>query len=463
MTEEFSLLLASGLIHLLFAGGYMFWNLSKLSLEALMVGYTLYASLILVEIDFGPASPRVWMIFLLFAWAIIRIANRQYNPQIWNVLKPMIIVWFFFTIWTNFCDFGHGRVDLNFQVFGYLNNKLSKFAVPIMACISFAVLLKRANDIRYVIFVIISTIVASVFVAYLQFFDLEIGWEIHRKLRPITVAVEEILKGRTMMDGHITGLSGRSVQFAYTLITFGIFSFSYVLIKERGSKIAYWLGLLAFGCIALAAFLAKSRSGMLAFVFSGLAAWVLPFRLYSGFRPHKTIFGIFMLGAALFAVLLVLKGQDAFKYENFDRMGSFDDRYRIYQAQLAVESTIRNPVIGIGIQEYTQKYELPPHNLFLNAMVYYGVPGLLFSFAHIIALFFIYKWYKREIFGMTDISWISFGCILAMFNYTWNSMTHNDSFITGGTFLYYIIGIFAASAALELMKEEDGRQALPYR
>lgn len=441
----------------------MLWNWSKLTIEAGLVGYTLYAGLILVEVDFGPASPRVWMIFLLFAWAMQRISNKRYDPQIWNVLKPVIVVWLFFTMWTTFCDLGHGKLNLDFQMFGYVNNKLSKFAVPIMACVSFAVLLKNEKAIRFVVYVCICTIIASVSVAYLQFFDIEIGWEIHRKFRPITVAVEELIKGKTMKDGHIPGLSGRSIQFAYTLITFGIFSFSYVLVKEKGSKIAYWLCLAAFGCIALAAFMAKSRSGMLAFIFSGLASWVLLFKLYRGFRPHKTIFGIFMLGAALMVTLLALKGQDAFKYENFDRMGNFDDSYRIYQAQQAVESTISHPFIGIGLDEYVRMYELPPHNLFLNAIVYYGVLGLLFAFAHVAVLYCIYLWYKRSIIGLSELSWVSFGCILAILNYTWNGMTHNDSFITGGTFLYYILGIFAASSAWELRHTRRGGQMMPRR
>lgn len=458
MTESFKLLLMTGLVYLLLSGVYMLWNWSKISKEGFIAGYSIFAALLLVEIDFGPASPRVWVIFLLFAWAMLRVSNKQFDPMIIQVLRPILILWACFTAWTFFCDLGHGKLNLDFQMFGYVNTKLSKFAVPIMACISFAVLLRREVDIRFMVYVGLCTVSISVAVGYLQFFDIPYGWEIHRKFRPITVAVEELLKNRKVESQNITGLSGRSIQFAYTLITFGIFSFSYVMIKQKGSKFAYWASLAIFGGFALAAYMAKSRSGMIAFMLSGLASWVILFKLYHGFRPQKAVFGVFMLGAALLAVVLVIKGQEAFKYENFDRMTSLQDDYRIWQAQMAIKETAANPIIGVGSGNYSRMYEKTPHNLFLNAGVYYGVPGVLFACWHIGMLWTLYLWYKRVVAHITELSWVTFGCALAVMNYTWNSMTHNDSFITGGFFLYYILGLFAASIAWELRHTRRGGQ-----
>lgn len=460
MTESFKLLFLTGLVYLLFTGVYMLWNLSKISKEGFVAGYSIFAALLLVEIDFGPASPRVWAIFLLFGWAMLRASNKQFDPQIWNVLRPILIVWACFTAWTFFCDLGHGDLSLNFQMFGYVNNKLSKFAVPIMACISFAVLLRREVDIRFLVYIGICTVSISVAVGYLQFFDLPYGWEIHRRFRPITVGVEEIMKGRTMENQNIAGLSGRSIQFAYTLITFGIFSFSYVMIQQKGSKLAYWVSLVVFGAFTLAAYMAKSRSGMVAFMLSGLASWVLLFKLYHGFRPQKAIFGVFMLGGALLAAVLVIKGQDAFKYEDFGRMTSMEDDYRVWQAKMAIQSTASHPIIGIGVSNYTRMYEKTPHNIFLNAGVYYGVPGMLFAGWHIGMLYMLYRWYKKVVVHITELSWVTFGCVLAVMNYTWNSMTHNDSFITGGFFLYYILGLFTASITWELRHTRHGRQMM---
>ena len=98
----------------------------------------------------------------------------------------------------------------------------------------------------------------------------------------------------------------------------------------------------------------------------------------------------------------------------------------------------------MGSSEFVRKYGNVPHNTFLNAMIYFGTPALLFTI--------FYHFYFLQV-AMSDLkniqlrewSWVTIGSFIGLFNYLWNGMTHNESFVLGGVYGFIVLALYFAS------------------
>jgi len=87
-----------------------------------------------------------------------------------------------------------------------------------------------------------------------------------------------------------------------------------------------------------------------------------------------------------------------------------------------------------------------PHNLFLNAFVFYGLPGLLLTtfFLYHLSLILIDFGRNRKNLPF-KLSWINSGATVSIVVFTFNSMFHNESFLSGSILPWWSLGIMVAS------------------
>jgi hypothetical protein len=102
-----------------------------------------------------------------------------------------------------------------------------------------------------------------------------------------------------------------------------------------------------------------------------------------------------------------------------------------------------------------------PHNLFLNAFVYYGIPGLIF------ALLFCIKLYKdcRQLLqsALDQYDLLTIGSVFALFAFLVNAQFHNASFVTGDPLMWWLVGILYSELPAFVENKRETLDALPQR
>lgn len=237
----------------------------------------------------------------------------------------------------------------------------------------------------------------------------------------------------------ITGIFGNAIKNGWFLAVCSCLSMRYVLKYKK-------LVLLVFPMIYIAGvFACQERS---AFLGSILALVYCLYRLYKNGNIYAKV------GIVLFSALAVVIGIDylvAFSESNNLRYTEFgfDDTGRSVILSDISDYLMSNPIFP-NIYDHFASGGRAPHNLFVNAFMYGGI----LSFICILYILMIqFKSYYQDIKNNLIANPTLMAIILSAFVFTFNSLFHNQSVVTGE----YVIWILWAMYLSEKVYNKTGK------
>lgn len=215
----------------------------------------------------------------------------------------------------------------------------------------------------------------------------------------------------------ITGIFGNAIKNGWFLAVCSCLSMRYVLKYKK-------LVLLVFPMIYIAGvFACQERS---AFLGSILALVYCLYKLYKDGSFYAKV------GVVVISVFVVISG--------IDYLVAFSERYNLRYTEFGFDDTGRSVILG-GIRDYLMSNPIfpniydhfasggrAPHNLFVNAFMYGGI----LSFICILCILIIqFKSYYHDIKNNLIANPTLMAIILSAFVFTFNSLFHNQSVVTG--------------------------------
>lgn len=267
-----------------------------------------------------------------------------------------------------------------------------------------------------------------------QFFGNPLAYAMFEAIKPKGISgdmLEYFASSGTMTGIVLPGLVG-GVANGYLLSGVCALAFYDKNSEIKLRNIALVLFLLA------ALFMVQERSGIAV----GVLIVVMLLVKYLNYRFN--IWVLLSLIATIFFVFPVLVDFLLSEQSKFVYIGrSFESRF------VFVEQTfefLRNNPWG-SIYEYRRIYEFPPHNVFLNSFVYAGVLGapfiivlIILQLAKVVSLLF-----KKLSVNLQQV--LLLGCVYI--SYTFNSMFHNASLVTGDPIFWIAWAFILCAPQLE--------------
>jgi hypothetical protein len=350
------------------------------------------------------------------------------QPRLWLSAwsNSIILAAMIFLSWGAFVEFVHPFSDweLLFRIFQML----------VFATLIATVVAVPANFRRILFSLVVVCSIVGFYLVF-NFYDL---------VSPDVLSVKEAATVRAQVADEMT-LDENLNILGYTVGMGAITAFARFLVERRGSSRILWGG--TFLLCALGVFSTLSRGAFIAVAGAlGLMLWRLPTRR---FGSQKALFA-----AGAVAVLLVLT--PAALTERFSATGEttvsgkVEGRMQLYTA--ALESMPQYWSLGVGEGQYWHEWAFNngfgkitpfgtavagPHNGFLAAWIFYGLPGL-------ILLGLVCHCAAMHCPDRSDISWeaiATFGLLVA--SLIWLLFTHNLYLKIFGVILGLVI---AASA-----------------
>jgi len=418
---------------------------ARVSFTLVLYAFAIFAQISLVQIKLGPVSIRIYL-SLLLALMVVSSAPAQRNvKRILNRHRSLFVGFLLFYFWILFSDGFSGRVAEKGLV-QYFRDFLSNYVTAVLIFVAGIGLMRKKEDLAYIAKCIVAIAFVSVLFAVGQYLNVGITSRIYEILYPFEL--ESRLLDGTYGRNHVSGLSQYSIPFIYTLLTYLPLAFSFALLApKKAGSLSSAFALAIFFSGAVASVLARSRSGVLGISLSFILITIFAPRIFSGIKTKNYL----RIGLATMFLLLAVfvirestvKSYET-KYKDFTRMEQFWDAKRVNFGFATLSESVNHPVFGMGSSEFVRKYGNVPHNTFLNAMIYFGTPALLFTI--------FYHFYFLQV-AMSDLkniqlrewSWVTIGSFIGLFNYLWNGMTHNESFVSGGVYGFIILALYFAS------------------
>ncbi len=422
------------------------------------------AHLFFGNIDIGPFSTRIYLLALLtvmLAADRLVLHKRLFRTRL---ARDLAIIYLAFIVWT-FITRTAQDVPIGLSASHILSNH-------VFALTSFIVIQNRlANGKQIAIFAgfaLFSAAVSALF-GVAQWFGLDAAWDAALALRPGEESI--VLGTRHGRYGFIPGLALFSISFSYHLITLGLFAYGFTIHRQRMKTWLLVVGIALTGLIFLAVFLSQTRSAAVAIVIVlALSFWfALRLKGREGNMSRLAVRSYFalvlILGMGLLAALPLL---ERFYIPNVEarsggyeltRVLNLDDPKR---TQVAVSSLSlafsegSNLAMGIAGSEYIEflSDRLSPneriissHNLFLNALVLGGIPGVGIILLLLFGLFRLSRSVMRAIQLEPSLAWVGMGAIYGLIAYLINAQFHNSGFVSGDPMPWWIIGVMVALVA----------------
>ncbi|MCH7744853.1 MAG: hypothetical protein IIC84_02130 [Chloroflexi bacterium] len=427
------------------------------------------------SLDIGPFSFRIYvMLFLAFLLAADTLTLRRKLFRS-ALARDLVVIYLVFIVWTLLVRQAHGTPFRESVIFIMSNH--------LFALVSFIVIQNRLVTQKHIVLFAgalgFAAILSAVF-AIGQWFGVELAWDIALALRP---GEEETLLGtRFGAYGFVPGLSLFSISLSYVLITLGFFVYSWAIHRQR-IRISYLLtGVVFTGIIALGIIFSQSRSAIGATAVVVLVSLVLSLRSQgskrrvSGAGLHKYIMAIGLLIVTLVFVLGQLgryldstpdAGGGGY---SLGRVLNLEDPRRVQAAASSIElisynlATLLTGSDGVAYGEIlSRRLEegdiiIAPHNLFLNAAVLTGLPGVLLV---VVLLFGLIK-LGRTVIRVTSshdspVRWVGIGAFYGLLAYVLNAQFHNSGFVSGDAMPWWLIGLMIA--IVTYIRDQDKLEA----
>jgi hypothetical protein len=402
-------------------------------LSPLIIAIALLSEMFLGDIDLGPFSLRVYVISGLFAAALFGqlLGGRRLVGDVRATV--LILVYVIFVAWTVVASMVHGL-----PVESILRKTASRDLLALMAFVSITFFLRTRDQVLLLAKLLVFGVVISAVIAVFQWRGFAWSWDLWSLLRP---KLHEDLLGAEY-SGLTPGIFAHSFTFGYYLASVGFLSLTLFLMKRRPWRL---LNLLA---IITGVLVVQQRSALL--------AWLILFMIVlAASRRFSTwtLIAIAFTALTVFAVTsyVLAEGQREDVDATYE-LSRFKEAIDLRRLDLVVHSLRfagENPGVG-GVRKFISYLEArqdlydhhtvtAPHNYFLNAVVFYGFPGLLLAvLLLLLTLEFMRALWRR---GRDSGDWLALGLVLALLGYLINAQFHNASFVTGDTLPWWLLGM----------------------
>lgn len=371
-------------------------------------------------------SPRTYVISFLFGIVIVNILFYKKNLMLNKNVKIILLISTFLFMWIIYRNLATAAFDSR-RLFGTIAHTLNPLLIGILT-------LSLINNIKALTtFIHLIAVAASVsaFFGIMQFFNVEIFWEIRSHLGPI-IDYE-----------RIPGLAFFGINLSYQLgsiipLMVGVYLSPETYIKRKKPLILVLIFIMSSGLLVT-----LSRSGILGCLIGVLTVLLISPR----YRLSRLLFFALVATLAIYSI-------SSMSERIFDAESSALSRIPLAITAIKIA---RDHPLGVGRGQWEEQAEeyiseirhLPfhqvvlvtsSHNQFLNILVYWGFPGLI-----LVIMFY------RQIFkGITFVrnttnnplfQTISAGLLGSFISYIINSMFHNAGPFLGDPFNWYLIGI----------------------
>ncbi|MEZ4753477.1 MAG: O-antigen ligase family protein [Bdellovibrionota bacterium] len=426
-----------------------FWAYRKylaksLNLIDLLLAIQIVAQFVIVEHDIGPVSLRIYNIAVLFFLFIVNVSVKKLNIFANKITKALFLIGVLTLGWMYVTSVIRGEWT-NALLYNFLS-------YHVYAILWFLVLQYFARTREKVIFlssllVIIAAVNACAALA--QWAGIDSAWALFEALVPDSqMRNEDLLVFEKRSFGYTPGLQSYSVPLSY-LMLFGLIVWSYLLVgfkKTLTLKKSFTILLLLIFQAGIVVSL--SRSSFVVFNFLVVVSFFWFSKRFLTNRTSKGgLIGAILILGFLYVLLIELPNMSYESIKGYDtsRLFVFSNSGRISLWMIGISLAFRHPLLGPGNERFvTELGELTaPHNLFVNSLVSYGVPGFIFTVLLLWQVVKLCKHSLRKAIMFNPISAHSIGLVLVLIGYILKGMFHNDSFSTGGIIGWLLIGLIS--------------------
>jgi hypothetical protein len=440
------IILAFTLSYILFFIFYLAIFRQRLSFAIFVLGYAVFAQILLTLCKIGYFSPKVPTIIICFIFAIIQFCSNRKTRRVVKKSFIVLIPFFMLIVWAIMHDSIAQTVSLS-SIIGLIAGQ----GMSLLFLFSFICLVSKKEHVIFLVVLTSSIIVFDFGISVLQFVKFQPAWDLYHALRPVELMADPDMNPNDILtyieQGGVPGIANASFTHGYILVTFGMFALSYLLLNKKSYLTRLVAGLVC-ATIPVTMYMAMSRSGfMIFFLIAILMLLIIPF-LYKNTKLSVVPISIVIVSIFIVCVLYFVTNTSAWQERNFDKMDTYYDYGRVNIAMNAVREIYSSPLIGKGPEYFLSKYGVVAHNSILNAGIYYGFMGIVILMCHYGTIAYLH--FKLPKAPVTNkMSWIVQGALWGYLGYCANGMFHNESFITGGIMASIIIGIWIPARILE--------------
>jgi len=378
------------------------------------------------SIHLGPVTLRFYLAALLFLATLrvlffpVRGHFCSYKAKVVLGAWGMIIFWKIIAMAVNGSPMDEG-----------LRLLVSEDFVSVFFTLGVFGFVKNRDQIKLLLIVFIFFVAVSVFVSLAQWLNCDWAWDIRNFLYPAEDGF-----GQTQIESALaSGLAPMAFIQGYYLAVSACFLMPQLILGE-----SLWLSLVCF-FVMLGAVILQERSTLLAILlcFVFMVSKVI-------FVSKKALFKASII-LILFGSIFVYVNRSSFsqvagKYE-LSRMMTMTDQVRVDLREMAIDSTIRHPIFGVPANEFGVGIEndqpLPPHNVLLNALVYFGAPGFLL----ILWLLYLIVRLANDVWKLSFIKRDLLGCgiVMSLLAFIFCGFFHNASFLSGAFPGWFLVAL----------------------
>jgi hypothetical protein len=408
----------------------------------------LTAQFLLIEHDIGPVSLRIYNALLLLLMlslsfdSAIRVFSIERH-------KALLFTWLIFIAWILFASMVNGDADASSSFF--LSDYISKQIIATICLIAFACLPRTIGDVYTIaLWMGVLACLNSTFVIA-QAVGIDSAWDFQRWLYPIAEDRRLKLVKLEQFFGYAPGLSAYSISASYILLCFGLIWIGFARITlSRHLLTQFAICLASIGSCILACYLCLSRSSLFLFLaILGPAAFLL-------FPKQRLLSSIAITAVAAASIILAMLNSEGgvsisdTRTLSADRIFSFSFEDRLSLLEETAKSIRRRPIFG-GFQE-GMEYDvtMSGHNMFANAALYYGIPGLVLFVLFILSVISLIKAKANEAVPNLDGKAIAASLKVAIIAYLGKGMVHNESFALGGILGMTLVGLLISATRLPI-------------
>jgi hypothetical protein len=436
-------------IQILFFAAYSIFR-RPMGIGAFLVLSQLTAQYLLVEFDLGPFSLRV---YLCAALSVAALASSALFLRRWSEvpgLAPITGVWLAYLLWYLVASVFNGNLGQPLE-FGV--NFLSVYLLPTLVCLSMVALLRDHLEMEGVAIWLALIATANAAFAVLQSAGVSFAWNVHKLLFPIrNITTEDmrLQRGNWYIDGWPPGLSSYSIATSFVVLCFGVLWATYAAqCWHRRQYLRTLVCLLLLVLVEAGNVAAMSRSSIYLLPLGCLLALQLRDE-----RGSKS--------ATLLAVAAAMIAAVAFAYVSkkvidlnvsqertiaLERIYDFDAGGRVDLIRESLAYAADNIIFGGAAEALKQgAIALTPHNTFINALLWAGAPGLILMLGFVFLLvYYMFILPRHQLSHSGPAGTLAHGLAVCLIMYLCKGMLHSDSFTTGGTIGWHLIGLWVVA------------------
>lgn len=432
-------------------------HIGRMLLLLALIGANMY----LGDVNIGPTSPRLYLYAAALAWMFAQWMVGRERPLADARAQVLLVCYGVYILWS--------AVALTLQnaplrtiisvIVSYHGIAVATFLITLF------VLRTRADVGRFLAGLVLLFLVSTV-IALLQWHFVPWSWSIWHRMRPHA----EVLAGYPGLVQNewgfkriaIAGLFGSAVTFGYYIAVLTPVVFRRFLARRSITS------LLALCLTIAAAIVVQQRAALLAAIIS--CAVLLFAKLGERGARLKTLVVVALFAGIIGGIVYVGSASNEMRTK-YDQLL---DTGRLDVAMIALRHVARNPGLG-GAREYELAYErertaasryidvIAPHNLFLNAAVFYGTPGLLLTVFLLVVLAAIMA--RAWTAARARLDWTTMTLVMSIIGYVLVAQFHNASFVTGDALPWVFIAALLTASRETVVRPVEAplQKGLPKR